>query len=73
MTLQILNLIIFGLGIVLCTINVRCELSRLIDSIESTHDSRFSRIKSHLKSAVVWFSLEIFDIVMFCLWSVTSE
>ena len=73
MTLQILNLIVFGLGIVLCTIIVRCELSRLIDSIESAHDSRFSRIKSHLTSSVFWFSLEIFDIVMFCLGSVTSE
>lgn len=73
MTLQTLNLIIFGFGIVLCTIIVRCELSGLIDSIESTHDNRFGRIKSHLTSSVFWFSLEIFDIVMFCLWCVTSE
>lgn len=67
------NLIIFGFGIVLGAIVVRSELSGLIDSIESTHDSRFSRIKSHLTSSVFWFSLEIFDIVMFCLWIVTSE
>lgn len=73
MTLRTLNLIIFGLGIVLCTINVFSELSRLIDSIESTHNSRFDRTKQHLESAAFWFSLEIFDIVMFCLWIVTGE
>lgn len=73
MTFRILNFIVFGLGIVLSTIIVRSELSELIDSIESAHDSRFSRIKSHLISSVFWFSIEIFDIVMFCLWSVTSE
>lgn len=73
MTLRTLNLIIFGLGIVLSTIIVRSELSGLIDSIESKHNNRFSRIKSHLASSVFWFSHEIFDIVMFCLWIVTSE
>ena len=73
MTLRALNIIIFGLGTVLTAIVVCNELSELIDSIESTHNSRFGRIKSHLESAVFWFSLEIFNIVMFCLWIVTSE
>ena len=71
-----LNLIIFGFGIVLGAFIVLSELSKLIDSIESTRytfSGRFDRIKSHLRSAVCWFLLDIFDIVMFCLWIVTGK
>lgn len=73
MTSRTLNLIIFGCGIVLCAIIVCSELSELIDSIESNHNSGFSRIKSHLIPSVLWLSLEIFDIVMFCMWIVMGE
>lgn len=68
MNMQALNLIVFGIGIVLSTIIVRIELCGLVDSIQSEHDTKFDRIKRHLTSAVFWFSLMIFDIVMFSLW-----
>lgn len=68
MELQIINLIIYGIGIVMLTIIVRIELYALIDSIQSKHDTKFDRIKRHLTSAVFWFGLLIFDIVMFSLW-----
>ena len=73
MELQAINLIIFGIGIVLSTIIVRSELCGLVDSIQSEHDTKFDRIKRHLTSAVFWFSLMIFDIVMFSLWLVSGN
>lgn len=65
MEFQAINLIIYGIGIVLSTIIVRIELCGLVDGIQ---DGKHDRIKRHLTSAVFWFSLLIFDIVMFSLW-----
>ena len=73
MELQAINLIIFGIGIVMSTIIVRTELCGLVDSIQSEHDSRFDRIKRHLTSAVFWLGILIFDIVMFSLWLVSGN
>ena len=73
MTMQAINLIVFGIGIVMSTIIVRIELCGLVDSIQSEHDSRFDRIKRHLTSAVFWFGILIFDIVMFSLWLVSGN
>lgn len=73
MTVQAINLIVFGIGIILSTIIVRTELCALVDSIQSEHDSRFDRIKRHLTSAVFWFGILIFDIVMFSLWLVSGN
>lgn len=68
MKLQAINLIIYGVGIVLSILIVRSALCELIDSIQSEHDTKFNRIKRHLTSSVFWFSIMIFDIVMFSLW-----
>ena len=65
MEFQIINLIVYGIGIVLSTIIVRNELCMLVDGIQ---DSKYDRIKRHLTSAIFWFGLLIFDIVMFSLW-----
>ena len=65
MNLQIINLIIYGIGILMTTVLVRNELCCLVDSIQ---DKDFKRIKRHITSAVFWFSLLIFDIAMFSLW-----
>ena len=73
MELQAINLIIFGIGIILSTIIVRVELCGLVDSIQSEHDTKFERIKRHLTSAVFWFGILIFDIVMFSLWLVSGN
>ena len=70
MTFQEINLIVFGIGIILSTVIVRTELCGLVDSIQSEHDTKFDRIKRHLTSAVFWFGILIFDIVMFSLWLV---
>ena len=68
MELQAINLIIYGVGIMLSILIVRSELCALIDSIQSEHDTKFNRIKRHLTASVFWFSIMIFDIVMFSLW-----
>lgn len=73
MELQAINLIIFGIGIVLSTIIVRSELCGLVDSIQSEHDTKFDRIKRHLTSSVFWFGILIFDIVMFSLWLMSGN
>ena len=73
MTMQEINLIVFGLGVILSVVIVRNELCELVDSIQSEHDSKFDRIKRHLTSAVFWFSIMIFDIAMLSLWLVSGK